>query len=77
MSVPGAVWRELLGLFVDDGNLAVQTICLLALLGLTVPTGVIPQHVAAWLLVGGLLLILAASVLGHVLGLRPKRRQGQ
>ncbi|WP_445682037.1 hypothetical protein [Radicibacter daui] len=77
MSALGAVWRELLGLFVDDGNLAVQATCLLALLGLTVPTGVIPPLVGAWLLVGGLLLILALSVLGHVLSLRPKRRQGQ
>jgi hypothetical protein len=73
MSGLGAAWRELAGLFVDDGNLAVQTVCLLALLALTVPTGVIPPRVGAGLLVGGLMLILTASVLAHALSRRPKR----
>jgi hypothetical protein len=63
MGMIGAVWREFIGLFVDDGALALQVILLLAALALLVPGGIMPSMVAALVLVAGLLLILAASVL--------------
>lgn len=63
MTVLRAIATELLGLFLDDGNLALFTILLVAVIGgLAV---MVPAHPAVWgaLLVVGCLVALAESTL--------------
>ena len=54
--------RELAGLFVDDGSLAVATVVILVLVGATRFEGFIGSPGAAVLLCGGILLALLENV---------------
>jgi hypothetical protein len=67
----GAIWRELIGLFIDDGSLAVLALLWLAVCGLVLPRLGIPDGWLAGLLFLGLAAILAESALR---GARNKRK---
>ncbi len=62
MKLMASIARELVGLFVDDGKLAVQLLSLIAAVALMVRQAVIAPGVAAGLLVLGCILILAYSL---------------
>ena len=63
MKLLGQIWRELVGLFVDDGALAAQTALLVVALTLATKLLGLPALWAAGLLLPGCLLILFASLM--------------
>jgi hypothetical protein len=63
MAVMLNIVRELIGLFIDDGSLAVATIALLGAVGAARYTGLVGSTVAAVLLCGGLVLVILENVL--------------
>ena len=65
-----ATLRELFRLFVDDGNLAVATLALVAVLAALVHFGTIGATPAAGLLVAGLVIVLAEAVIRAAHGRR-------
>lgn len=62
MTILRLIRDEILGLFVDDGAMALQVIILIAVLGGAVKLAGLPPLVAGLLLIVGLLAILAASL---------------
>lgn len=59
MQFVGSIFRELLGLFVDDGNLALQVLGLIVLVALAVRYGgVLPLAGAGLLLIGCIVILL-------------------
>ena len=58
-----AIWAELIGLFVDDGNLAVAVLVWLAVCWLIFPRFDLPPMWPSGLLFAGLVLILAESAI--------------
>ena len=63
MSWLKTIWRELVGLFVDDGSLAVAVLAWLLVSGLLLPRLGLPPAWPPLVLAVGLLAILAESVL--------------
>ena len=59
----GVIWREVLGMFVDDGRFALAIAVFLLLAGLLLPVLALPHGLAGLLLFGGLALILVDSVI--------------
>lgn len=57
-----SIFRELLGLFVDDGNLAVQVLALIVVVGLAVRFGGLLPVAGAGLLLLGCIAILVLSL---------------
>jgi hypothetical protein len=64
MSILRIAFKELTGMFIDDGALALALFCLLLVLGvgLAVRSGLIGPTAGAVLLVAGCLAVLAESV---------------
>ena len=62
MSFIGAVFQEILGMFVDDGALALWSLALIVVVALLVLLAGVPPLVGALLLLLGCLAILADSV---------------
>lgn len=67
------VWSELIGLFVDDGALAVAVLIWLAAAWLVLPRLPLPPAVAPILLFVGVAAILLESVLRHARSRRDGR----
>jgi hypothetical protein len=62
MSALGAVWRELLGLFVDDGALALEILAVVMLAAISVALAPNAPLAAGVILLLGCLGVLSASV---------------
>ena len=62
MNILKIVFKELLGIFIDDGALALLSLVLIAGIGLVVKLGFVTGLVGALILFIGCLLILAESV---------------
>ena len=62
MSFIGAVFQEILGMFVDDGALALWSLALIVVVALLVLLAGLPPLLGALLLLVGCLAILADSV---------------
>lgn len=62
MSFLSATWKELIGLFVDDGNLAAQILIMVLAVGGLVKYAGFPPLAGGGILIFGCLLILAASL---------------
>lgn len=62
MNILKIVFKELLGMFIDDGALALLSLLLIAAVGLVVKLGFVTALVGALILDLGCLLILAESV---------------
>ncbi|NLS07943.1 hypothetical protein HGP14_32470 [Rhizobium sp. P32RR-XVIII] len=62
MNILKIVFKELLGMFIDDGALALLSLILIAAVGLVVKLGFVTALVGALILAVGCLLILAESV---------------
>jgi hypothetical protein len=71
MSWFAAIWRELIGLFIDDGSLAVLALLWQAVCGLVLPRLGVADGWRAGLLFLGFVAILAESALR---GARNKRK---
>jgi hypothetical protein len=63
MSALAAVWRELAGLFIDDGWLALAILAVVALAGICVALAPNPSLLAGFVLLFGCLGVLVSSVL--------------
>jgi hypothetical protein len=59
----GAIVKELIGLFVDDGLLAASILCAIALIGALAVSGLAPDWLVGLILTLALPATLAASVL--------------
>jgi hypothetical protein len=57
-----AIFRELFGLFVDDGNLALAILALLAVVALLVQVAWVDMNQAAVVLVAGNIVVLIESI---------------
>lgn len=62
MNLPNAIFKELLGLFVDDGNLAAQALVLVLAIAVLVKGLGLPPLAGGGLILVGCLLILAFSL---------------
>ncbi len=62
MSVMRTALAELLGMFIDDGALALLNLVLVLAIGLAVETGLVGPAAGAAILVVGCLLVLAESL---------------
>ncbi len=62
MKVMGAVWNEVLGLFVDDGSLAAAILVLVGLVATLRGRGLIGPALGGGVLFGGLVVILLENV---------------
>ncbi|MDE3121942.1 MAG: hypothetical protein KGK00_09220 [Paracoccaceae bacterium] len=62
MKFVSSIFSEILGLFVDDGNLALQVLGLIALVALAVRYGGLAPLAGAGLLLMGCIAILALSL---------------
>jgi len=70
----GAIVRQLVGLFVDDGLLAVGILVAVGAIGFLTSLGALPTWLAGLLLAVSLPAALAASVVGSVRRARRQRR---
>ena len=62
MKILTTIARELFGLFVDDGSLALAILALLGLIALSMHLALLDERFAALLLVGGSILVLIENV---------------
>ncbi|TMV47088.1 hypothetical protein FGG78_40840 [Thioclava sp. BHET1] len=62
MQLLTSIFKELLGLFVDDGNLALQLVVLIALVAAAVRLGGLAPLAGGGLLLAGCIVILALSL---------------
>jgi len=60
-----SVWREFVGLFVDDGSLALSILVWLAVCGLALPRLGLPSILPPLILFAGLVVVLARSALAR------------
>jgi hypothetical protein len=63
MALISNIVRELTGLFIDDGSLAVATVAILGAVGAARYAGLVGSTAAAVLLCGGLVLVILENVL--------------
>ncbi|MDB5762289.1 MAG: hypothetical protein JWQ21_1284 [Herminiimonas sp.] len=63
MALISDIGRELIGLFIDDGSLAVATAAILGAVGAARYAGLVDSTAAAVLLCGGFVLVILENVL--------------
>jgi hypothetical protein len=63
MAIISDIGRELTGLFIDDGSLAVATVAILVAVGAARYIGLVGSTAAAVLLCGGFALVILENVL--------------
>ncbi len=66
MNILREIWTELVGLFVDDGNLALQVLILVLAVTALVKGANLPPLIGALGLLVGCLLILALSLIRQI-----------